>query len=90
MRIQPELSEEFEFLNIPKNLLEFLRAGLAISQVLTGNGTTTVPDQYRFTRTFLNGEVLRVFDLKATELRQETVTNLVMIMDHVVAYFGPK
>ena len=68
-------------LDHPKNFLEFLRAGLAISQGLTGNGTTTVPNQYRFTRTFLNGEVLRVFGLKATELRQETVANLVLIMD---------
>ena len=48
------------------------------------------PNQYRFTRTFLNGEALRIFDLKATELVQETVANLKLVMNHVVTYFGPK
>ena len=73
----------------PKNLLEFLCARLTISQGLTGNDKTTGPNQYRFTRTFLNGEALRVFNLKATEFHQETVANLVLVMDHVVTYFGP-
>ena len=42
---------------------------LAIYQGLTGNNITTGPNQYRFTQTFLKGEALRVFNLKATELR---------------------
>ena len=48
------------------------------------------PNQYRFTRTFLNGEALRIFDLKLTELHHEIVANLIVVMNHVVTYFGPK
>ena len=33
--------------------------------------------------------MLRVFDLKATELFHETVANLVLVMNHIVTYFGP-
>ena len=33
---------------------------------------------------------MRIFDLKATELVQETVPNLKRVMNHVVTYFGPK
>ena len=51
----------------PKNLLEVLRTRLAISHGLTGNNITTGPNQYRFTRTLIDGEALRIFDLKATE-----------------------
>ena len=76
-------------LDHPKNLLEVLRSRLAIAQGLIGNNITTGTNQYRFTQTFLNGEALLVFDLKATELRHETVVNLVLVMDHVVTYFGP-
>ena len=57
---------------------------------LAGNAITTGPNQYRFTRTFLDGEALRIFDLKSTELVQETVNDLKIVMNHVVAYFGPK
>ena len=42
-------------LDHPKNLIEVLHARLAISQGLTGNNITTGPNQYRFTRTFLDG-----------------------------------
>ena len=41
-------------------------------------------------RTLLDGETLRIFDLKATELHHETVDNLISVMDHVVTYFVPK
>ena len=47
-------------------------------------------NQYRFTQTFLDGEALHIFDLKSTELRHETVANLILVMNHVVTYFGPK
>ena len=47
----------------PKNLIEVLRARLAINQGLTGNNIKMVPNHYRFTRTFLDGEALRIFDL---------------------------
>ena len=50
----------------PKNLIEVLRARLAIAQGLTGNNITTVLNQYYFTQTFLDGESLRIFDLKST------------------------
>ena len=74
----------------PNNLIEVLRARLAIKKCLTGNAITTGPNQYRFTRTFLDREALRIFDLKATELVQETVPNLKIVINHVVSYFGPK
>ena len=74
----------------PKNLIEVLRARLAIEKGLTGNAITTGPNQYRFTRTFLGGEALCTFDLKSTELHQETVAKLKIVMNHVVTYFGPK
>ena len=48
-------------LDHPKNLIEALRARLAIAQGLTGNNITTGPNQYRFTWTFLDGEALRIF-----------------------------
>ena len=73
---------------IPKNLIEVLRARLAIGQDLTDNNITTGPIQYHFTWTFLAGEALRIFDLKSTELRHETVANLTIVMNHVVTYFG--
>ena len=60
----------------PKNLIKVLRARLVIEKGLTGNAITTGPNQYPFTRTFLDGEALRIFDLKSTELVQETVANL--------------
>ena len=72
------------------NLIEVLRARLAIEKGITGNAITKGTNQYRFTRTFLDGEALHIFDLKLTELRQETVPNLKIVMNHVVTYFGPK
>ena len=84
------IKRKIRILDHPKNLIEVLRARLAIAQGLTGNNITTGPNQYRFTRTFLDGEALRIFDLKSTELRHETVANLNLLMNHVVAYFGPK
>ena len=70
--------------------MEVLRTRIVIAKGLTGNNITTGPNQYRFTRTFLDGEALHIFDLKSTELRHETVANLNLVMNHVVAYFGPK
>ena len=49
-----------------------------------------LPKQYRFTRTLLDGEALRIFDLKSTDFRHETVATLILVMDHVITYFGPK
>ena len=74
----------------PNNLIEVLRVRLAIEKGLTGNAITTGPNQYRFTKTLLNREALRIFDLKSTELVQETVANLKIAMNNVFTYFGPK
>ena len=48
----------------PKNLIEVLHASLAIGQGLTSNNITTGTNQYHFTRTFLDGKALGIFDLK--------------------------
>ena len=85
-----KIKRNIRILDHPKNLIEVLRARLVIKKGLTGNAITTWPNQYHFTRTFLDGEALRIFDLKLTELRQETVPNLKILMNHVVTYFGPK
>ena len=84
------VKQKIRILDNLKNVLEVLRTRLTIAQGLTGNSITIGPNQYCFTRTFLDGEALRIFDLKPTELRHETVANLILVMDHVVTYFGPK
>ena len=73
----------------PKNLIEVLRARLAIEKGLVGNAITTGPTGFCFTRTFLEGDALCIFNLKATELGQETTANLKTVFNHVVSYFGP-
>ena len=84
------IKRKTRILDHPKNLIEVLRARLAIVQGLTGDNILTGPNQNRLTRTFLYGETLRIFDLKLTELRHETVANLILLMNHVVTYFGTK
>ena len=84
------IKRNIRILDHPKNLINILRARLAIEKGIAGNAITTWPNQYCFTRTFLDGEALRIFNLKSTELRQETVPNLKIVMNHVVSYFGPK
>ena len=86
MRIRLSLSEKNHILDHPKNLLEVLRPRLVIVHGLTGNKIIMGPNQYRFTKTFLDGETLHVFNLKLTELRHENVANLVLLMHHVVTY----
>ena len=85
-----KIKRKIRILDHPKNLIEVLWARLAIEKWMAGNAIATGPNQYRFTRTFLNGEALRIFDLKATELVQETVANLKIVMNKVVTYFGRK
>ena len=84
------IKQKTHVLNHPKKLIEVLRARLAIAQVLTENNITMGRNQYRFNQTFLDGEVLRIFDLKSTEFRHKTVANLIIVINHVVAYFVSK
>ena len=84
-----KIKRKIRILDHPKNLIEVLRARLAIEKGITGNAITTVSNQYRFTRTFLDVEALRILDLKLTGLRQETVFNLNIVINHVVTYFVP-
>ena len=84
------IKQKIRILDHPKNLVEVLWARLAIEKGLIGNAITTGPKKYRFTRTFHDGEALRIFDLKVTELVQETAANLKIVMNQVVTYFGPK
>ena len=69
--------------------MEVLWARMATEKGLIGNAITTGPNGFCFTRTFLEWEALRIFDLKAAELGQETVINLKTVFNHVVTYFGP-
>ena len=84
-----KIKQKIRILDHPKNLIEVLRARLAIEKGLIGNSITTGPNKFRFTRNFLEGEALRIFNLKATELGQETAANLKTVLNHVVSYFGP-
>ena len=84
-----KIKQRIRILAHPNNLIKVLRARLAIEKGLIGNAITTDPNGFCFTRTFLEGEALRIFDLKATELGQEKVLNLKTVFNHVVTYFGP-
>ena len=50
-----KIKRKIRILDHPKNLIEVLRARLAIKKRLAGNAITTGPNQYSFTRTFLDG-----------------------------------
>ena len=50
-----KIKRNISILDHPKNLIKVLRARLAIAKGITGNNITTGPNQYRFTRNFLNG-----------------------------------
>ena len=84
-----KIKQRVIMLDHPKNLIEVLWARLAIEKGLIGNAITTDPNKFCFTRTFLEGEALRIFNLKATELRQKTAANLKTLLNHIVSYFGP-
>ena len=84
------IKQKIRILDHPKNLIEVLHSRLAIAQGLNGNKTTTGPNQYRFNLILLDEEVLRIFDLKSTELRHKNVANLIIVTNHIVDYFGPK
>ena len=49
------VKQKIRILDNLKNILEVLRAKLAIIQGLTGNNITMWPNQYRFKLTLLNG-----------------------------------
>ena len=49
------VKRKIRILDHPKNLLEVLRARIAIAQGLIGKSITTGPNHYCFTRTFLDG-----------------------------------
>ena len=84
-----KIKHRIRMLDHPKNLIRVLRDRLAIERGLIGNAITTGPNKFCFTRTFLEGGALCIFDLKATELVQETAANLKIVLNHVVSYFGP-
>ena len=49
-----KIKQKIRILDHPKNLIEVLRARLVIEKGITVNAVTTGPNQYRFTRTFLD------------------------------------
>ena len=61
-----KIKQKIRILDYPKNIIKVLRSRLAIKKGLTSNAITTGPKKYCFTRTFLDGEALRIFDLKST------------------------
>ena len=81
------IKQRIRMLEHPKNLIEVLQDQLATEKGLIGNAITTGPNKFCFTRTFLEGEALCIFNLKATEQGQETAANLRTVLNHVVSYF---
>ena len=61
-----KIKQMIRILEHPKNLIKVLRDRLAIEKGLIGNAITTGPNGFCFTRTFLEGGALRIFNLKAT------------------------
>ena len=59
-----KIKQRIRMLDHPNNLIEVLWARLAIEKGLVGNAITTGPNGFCFTRTFLEGEDLRIFNLK--------------------------
>ena len=51
-----KIKQKIRILDHPKNLIEVLHARLATEKGISGNAITTGPNQYRFTRTFLDGK----------------------------------
>ena len=49
-----KIKRKIRILDHPKSLIEVLCARLATEKGITGNAITTGPNQYRFTRTFLD------------------------------------
>ena len=84
-----KIKQRIKIVAHPKNLMEVLRARMAIEKGLIGNAIKNGPNGFCFTKTFLEGEALRIFDLKAAELGQETAANLKLAFNHVVSYFAP-
>ena len=63
-----KIKQRIKILAHPKNLMEVLRARIAIEKGLIGNAINNVPNGFCFTKSFLDGEALRIFELKAQEL----------------------
>ena len=85
-----KINQRIKILAHPKNLMEVLRARVAIEKGLIGNAINNGPNGFCFTRSFLDGEALRIFELKAQELGHQTAGNLKLAFNHVVYYFAPK
>ena len=84
------IKQKIRILDYPKNLIKVFHARLVIAQGLTWKKITTGSNQYCFTKTFIDGEALHIFDLKSTELRHKTVANLIIMMNSVLTYSSPK
>ena len=56
------IKQRIKVLDNPDRVLDVLKAREAIKEGLVGNNITTGPNQYRYTRSFLAGEALRVFN----------------------------
>ena len=55
-----KIKQRIRILAHPKNLMEVLRARMAIEKGLIGNAIKNGPNGFSFTRTFLEGEALRI------------------------------
>ena len=62
------IKQKIRILDHPKKLKDVLRERLGTYQGLTGNSITTGTNHYRFNRTFLDGEALRIFDFKLAKV----------------------
>ena len=84
------IKRRIKVLDNPTRVLDVLKAREAIKEGLVGNHITQGPNQYRYTRSFLAGEALRVFNEKARSHTGETVANLNLTMNELVTFFTPR
>ena len=56
-----KIKQRIKILTHPKNLMKVLRARVAIEKGLIGNAINNGPNGFCFTKSFLDGEALRIF-----------------------------
>ena len=86
----PLLKRKFIPLDNPSTVLEVLQATANIKVGVKGNNVTTGPNQYAYWRGCLADEALRKFNDFATNVGSETVLNLIIVEQRLVAEFAPK
>ena len=68
---------------------EYLKWRRNVSRALTGQGITDGPGKYNLTRKLLDGDALMVFNVKTTQIGNETNVNYERVMDALTEHVFP-